>query len=145
MHPAALEPFEHPLFGVFQRASAEGMDFMFGKPFGEFVQAVEPQEKIAPGKGLWIGRELQVAFETPSGYNSSRSTSTGRVGLKWLMMARGTSMARDQLLISQKLTWNHLPMRMASQGMVGTYCQENNPTSARYNLEMYSCAAPRRD
>ena len=28
----------------------------------------------------------------------------GRVGLKWLMMASGTSMARDQLLMSQKFT-----------------------------------------
>src|SRR6516165_3611120 len=71
----------------------------------------------------------------PSGYNSSRSTLTGRVGLKWLMMASGTSMARDQLLMSQNSTPNHLPMRTTSHGMVGTNSQEYSPSNARYNLE----------
>ena len=37
------------------------------------------------------------------------------------MMASGTSMARDQLLMSQKFTWNHLPSSSTSHGMVGTY------------------------
>jgi hypothetical protein len=34
-------------------------------------------------------------------------------------MASGTIMPRDQLLMSQKFTWNHLPMSSTSQGMVG--------------------------
>src|SRR6185369_17283306 len=73
----------------------------------------------------------------PSGYNSSRLTllAGGRVGLKWLMMDSGTIMPRDQLLMSQKFTANHLPMNNTSHGIVGTYCQGNRPSSARYSLE----------
>src|SRR6185312_7828565 len=58
-----------------------------------------------------------------------------RVGLKWLMMASGMSIERDQLLISQKLTWNHLPMSSTSHGIVGTYSHGKSPMSARYNFE----------
>ena len=36
------------------------------------------------------------------------------------MIASGTSMERLHELISLKFTWNHLPMRMISLGMVGT-------------------------
>ncbi len=43
-------------------------------------------------------------------------------------------MARDQLLISQKFTPNHLPSSITSQGIVGTYSQGNSPSSARYKL-----------
>ena len=58
----AFKTFEHPLFGVFQRAFAEGMDFVFGEPFGQFVQAIQPQEKIPPRNRLRVGREREVAF-----------------------------------------------------------------------------------
>src|SRR5215208_2607970 len=58
-----------------------------------------------------------------------------RVGLKWLMIARGTSMERLHELISLKFTWNHLPMRMISLGIVGTKLHGKRPSSARYNLE----------
>src|SRR5215472_12094071 len=51
------------------------------------------------------------------------------------MIANGTSIARDQLLMSQKFTWNHLPMSSTSQGIVGTYSHGNKPSSARYNFE----------
>ena len=58
----AFEAFEHPLLGLFERALAERMDFMLGKPLGEFVQAVEPEEKVAPRKRVRVGREREVAF-----------------------------------------------------------------------------------
>ena len=51
------------------------------------------------------------------------------------MMDSGTSIPRDQLLMSQKFTWNHLPMSSTSHGIVGTYCHGNRPSSARYSLE----------
>ena len=47
------------------------------------------------------------------------------------MIASGMIMARDQLLISQKLTWNHLPMRRTSHGMVGTWFQVAKPRRAK--------------
>ena len=43
------------------------------------------------------------------------------------MMASGTSIARDQLLMSQKFTWNHLPSSSTSHGIVGTYSHGYNP------------------
>src|SRR5438874_13822099 len=51
------------------------------------------------------------------------------------MMANGTSMPRDQLLMSQKFTWNHLPMSSTSHGIVGTYSHGKRPSNARYNFE----------
>ena len=133
----AFKAFEHPLLGLFQRAFAERMDAVFGKPFGELVQPVEPEEKIAPVKSFRVGREREVAFVDALGIKLVEvdAVLSGRVGLKWLMMASGTSMARDQLLMSQKFTWNHLPMRSTSHGMVGTYSHGNRPSSARYSLE----------
>ena len=57
-----FEPFEHPLLAFPQRAFAERMDFMLGKPFGEFVQPVEPEEEIPPRHRFRVGREREVAF-----------------------------------------------------------------------------------
>jgi hypothetical protein len=37
--------------------------------------------------------------------------------------------------MSQKFTWNHLPMSSTSHGIVGTYSQGYSPSSARYSLE----------
>ncbi len=57
-----FEAFEHPAFGVFERAFAKGVDVVLGEPFGEFVEAIQPEEKVAPGKIVRVGREGEVAF-----------------------------------------------------------------------------------
>src|SRR5438874_2476935 len=47
-----FEPLEHPLLGLFERAFAERMDAVLSKPLGKFVDAVEPEEEVAPGDAL---------------------------------------------------------------------------------------------
>ena len=46
----AFESFQHPLLGLLQGAFAEGMNAVFREPFGELVQPIQPEEKIAPGE-----------------------------------------------------------------------------------------------
>ncbi len=102
---AALEAFEHPLLAFLQRRFAERMDAVLRKPFRQLVQPVQPQEKIAQRNLFRVGREREVAFVDAVGIKLVQvHLSTGRVGLKWLMMASGTSIPRDQLLMSQKFT-----------------------------------------
>ena len=38
------------------------MDAVLGEPFGELVQAVQPQEKIAAAKSFRVGREREIAL-----------------------------------------------------------------------------------
>ncbi len=59
---AAFKAFQHPLLGLFERGPAERMDFMFGKPFRQLVQPIQPQEKIAERNLFRVGREREVAF-----------------------------------------------------------------------------------
>src|SRR5439155_18694491 len=58
----SLEPLQHPLLGFSQRAIAEWMDAIFSKPFGEFMDPVEPKKKIPPGKALRVARRRQIAL-----------------------------------------------------------------------------------
>ena len=104
---AAFEARHHPFLRLFQGAFAEGMDIAAGKMLGKFVHAIQPDEKIAPGKTLRIARQHQVALMKTVGIKFVQRARCGRnwrVGLKWLMMESGTSMERLHELISLKLT-----------------------------------------
>ncbi len=75
------------------------------EPLRELVHPVQPEEEVAPGKPFRVGRQRQVALVDAFGVKLVQvDRSTGRVGLKWLMMASGTSMERLQVLISLKFT-----------------------------------------
>ena len=58
----AFEAFEHPLLGFLERAFAKRMNLILSEPFGEFVDAVEPQEKVTPGESFRVGRDRQIAL-----------------------------------------------------------------------------------
>ena len=53
---------DHPFLRLFEGAFAEGMDVAPGKMFGEFMHAVQPDEKIAPGEALRIAGQHQIAL-----------------------------------------------------------------------------------
>ena len=57
-----LEALQHPLLGFAQRPFAERMNLVFGEPLGEFVDPVQPQEKVAPAHPFRIGRHPQISL-----------------------------------------------------------------------------------
>jgi hypothetical protein len=55
----AFHAFEHPLFGFAEGPFAEGTEAII---FDEFMEAIEPEEEVAPGDALGVRRESEVTF-----------------------------------------------------------------------------------
>ena len=57
-----FKPFQHPLFALSQARVSERDEYCVRKPFGNFVQLIQPQEKIPRGESFRIRRQGQFPF-----------------------------------------------------------------------------------
>ena len=55
------------MLGFLERAFAKRMNLILSEPFGEFMETVEPQKKITPGKPLRVRGGRQIALVNPFG------------------------------------------------------------------------------
>ena len=59
---ATRKAFEHPLLTALQRRLPKRMNAVFRKPFRQFVQPIQPEEKIAERDLFRVGRQCEVAL-----------------------------------------------------------------------------------
>ena len=99
---AALEALDHPLLGLFQGELAERMDFQGGEMFGKFVELVQPDEEIAPGKPVGIAGQHQIALVQARREKLVQRDAVGQGvgGLEMVDDGQGTSMERLHELMS---------------------------------------------
>ena len=80
-----LEAFEHPLFGFSKRPFAERAEAVV---FDKLVEAIEPEEKIAPGQALGIRGQSEVTFVIALGIKLIE-------GHRWIQRPGGLEMIDD--------------------------------------------------